>query len=111
MFTGDLAAEEELERVAGGSLIPEGVLPLWESASPEIQAEVNPPHWNLLEERRLDPARPSHRGYRRTSDFWVSTTDPYLRVTTNQAPGRGAGDLNLSGPWQRYRRPKAFSTA
>jgi transposase len=32
--------------------------------------------WNLLEERRLDPARPSHRGYRRTSDFWVSTTDP-----------------------------------
>jgi hypothetical protein len=34
-----------------------------------------------------------------------------LRVTTNQAPGRGAGDLNLSGPWRRYRRPKAFSTA
>jgi transposase len=32
--------------------------------------------WNLLEERRLDPSRPSHRGYRRTSDFWVSTTDP-----------------------------------
>ncbi len=32
--------------------------------------------WNLLEERRLDPTRPSHRGYRRRSDFWVSTTDP-----------------------------------
>ena len=32
--------------------------------------------WNLLEERRLAPGRPSHRGYRRTSDFWVSTTDP-----------------------------------
>jgi len=35
-----------------------------------------PDRWNLLEERRLDPHRPSHRGYRRTSDFWVSTTDP-----------------------------------
>ena len=32
--------------------------------------------WNLLEQRRLAPGRPSHRGYRRTSDFWVSTTDP-----------------------------------
>jgi transposase len=32
--------------------------------------------WNLLEERRLDPTRPAKRGYRRTSDFWVSTTDP-----------------------------------
>src|SRR5215208_1099917 len=31
-----------------------------------------------------------------------------LRVTTNQAPGRDAGDLNLCGPWRRYRRPKAF---
>ena len=49
---------------------------MWESTSPEIQAEVNPPHWTLQEERRLDPARPSHRGYRRTSDFWISTTDP-----------------------------------
>jgi transposase len=32
--------------------------------------------WRLLEERRLDPRRPSHRGYRRTSDFRVSPTDP-----------------------------------
>jgi transposase len=32
--------------------------------------------WNLLETRRLDPNRPAKRGYRRTSDFWVSTTDP-----------------------------------
>jgi transposase len=32
--------------------------------------------WRLLEERRLDPDRPSHRGYRRTSDFRVSPTDP-----------------------------------
>ncbi len=32
--------------------------------------------WRLLEERRLDPRRPSHRGYRRTGDFRVSPTDP-----------------------------------
>ena len=32
--------------------------------------------WRLLEERRLDPRRPSHGGYRRTSDFRVSPTDP-----------------------------------
>jgi hypothetical protein len=34
------------------------------------------PPWRLLEERRLDPNRPSHGGYRRTSDFRVSPTDP-----------------------------------
>jgi hypothetical protein len=34
------------------------------------------PRWKLLEERRLDLQRPSHRGYRRTSDFRVSPTDP-----------------------------------
>ena len=31
--------------------------------------------WRLLEERRLDPQRPSSGSYRRTSDFRVSTTD------------------------------------
>jgi hypothetical protein len=41
-------------------------------------AREEPPsdRWNLLEERRLDPTRPAKRGYRRTSDYWVSTTDP-----------------------------------
>jgi transposase len=32
--------------------------------------------WRLLDERRLDPNRPAKRGYRRTSDFRVSPTDP-----------------------------------
>ena len=41
----------------------------------DVPAEGDPP-WRLLEERRLDPNRPSHRGYRRTSDFRVSPTDP-----------------------------------
>lgn len=32
--------------------------------------------WDLLEECRLDPERPSAEGYERTSDRMVSTTDP-----------------------------------
>ncbi len=40
-----------------------------------VPVEGNTP-WRLLEERRLDPHRPSPRGYRRTGDFRVSPTDP-----------------------------------
>jgi hypothetical protein len=40
------------------------------------QQKLGATRWNLLEERRLAPGRPSHRGYRRTSELWVSTTDP-----------------------------------
>jgi len=67
-------------RESGGAsaLVPEGLLPfpMHEGESVETGVATHPPHWNLLEQRRLDPTRPSHRGYRRTSDFWVSTTDP-----------------------------------
>ena len=39
--------------------------------------EENRAVWRLLEEHRLDPTRPpSGRGYRRTADRLVSTTDP-----------------------------------
>ena len=38
---------------------------------------ADPPLWNLLEERRLDPQRPSFGSSMRTSDFRVSTTDPH----------------------------------
>jgi hypothetical protein len=56
------------------SELPLGIVPL--PVDPEgVRAEGEPP-WRLLEERRLDPHRPSHRGYRRTSDFRVSPTDP-----------------------------------
>jgi transposase len=34
------------------------------------------PSWKLLEERRLDPHRPSIGTYQRTTDFRVSPTDP-----------------------------------
>ena len=32
--------------------------------------------WRLLDEYRLDPTRPPSSSYRRTTDRWVSTTDP-----------------------------------
>jgi transposase len=43
---------------------------------PESVPAAGDPPWRLLEERRLDPKRPSHGGYRRTSDYRVSPTDP-----------------------------------
>jgi transposase len=54
--------------------LPEGIVPL-PIDSESVPTEGDRP-WRLLEERRLDPNRPSHRGYRRTSDFRVSPTDP-----------------------------------
>jgi transposase len=78
VFAADLAQTEAQDVSAASALLPEGMLhfppPAGESA--QSGTGMNAPRWNLLEERRLDPARPSHRGYRRTSDFWVSTTDP-----------------------------------
>jgi transposase len=54
--------------------LPPGILPL--PIDPEsVHAEGEVP-WRLLDERRLDPNRPAKRGYRRTSDFRVSPTDP-----------------------------------
>jgi transposase len=53
---------------------PVGIVPL--PINPETAPPAGDAPWRLLEERRLDPQRPSHRGYRRTSDFRVSPTDP-----------------------------------
>src|SRR5829696_5361565 len=66
VFTTDPAAADEQDNVAGDSPIPERLLffPVSEGDSASTEAEVNAPRWNLLDERRLDPARPSHRGYR-----------------------------------------------
>jgi transposase len=51
-------------------------LPVETEGTDRAPQESGVTRWNLLEERRLAPGRPSHRGYRRTSDFWISTTDP-----------------------------------
>jgi hypothetical protein len=78
VFATDPAPAQEQESVAGGSLISEGLLlfPVCKGERASTEADLNPPRWNLLEERRLDPTRPAKRGYRRTSDFRVSPTDP-----------------------------------
>ena len=58
---------------------PEGGLlrfPATTTDADDASEEPLSDRWNLLDERRLDPKRPAKRGYRRTSDFWVSTTDP-----------------------------------
>jgi transposase len=57
---------------------PDGLLhlPVETREADGAAEEPSAARWNVLDERRLAPGRPSHRGYRRTSDFWVSTTDP-----------------------------------
>src|SRR5215213_8815602 len=54
--------------------LPPGIVQL--PMDPGRVPDEGDPPWRLLEERRLNPKRPSHRGYRRTSDFRVSPTDP-----------------------------------
>ena len=44
--------------------LPLGIVPL--PMDPEGVSLPGDPPWRLLEQRRLDPNRPSHRGYRRT---------------------------------------------
>ena len=53
-----------------------------------LAEETVPPRWDLLEECRLDPARPAAPGYERKSDWRVSPTDPdaaLMRATGQRA--------------------------
>ncbi len=74
LFADELAAEDTKPAVAGD--LPSGIVRLPIETNGERVPRAGDPPWQLLEERRLDPRRPSHRGYRRTSDFRVSPTDP-----------------------------------
>jgi transposase len=51
-------------------------LPASEGVTEATGAPEHEPRWKLLEQRRLDPHRPPVEGYRRTTDFRVSPTDP-----------------------------------
>jgi len=64
------------EQPAAAGDLPDGIVRLPTEIDAEGVSTGDDPLWRLLEERRLDPKRPSHRGYRRTSDFRVSPTDP-----------------------------------
>jgi transposase len=70
----DLFQDEADAPSQADTALPAGIVPLPTDPA-GVPAEGDPP-WRLLEERRLDPHRPSHRGYRRTNDFRVSPTDP-----------------------------------
>jgi transposase len=52
--------------------LPTGLSPEDEARLAAERAET----WQLLEERRLDPDRPSVKGYQRLTDLRVSSTDP-----------------------------------
>jgi transposase len=66
-----VAALGEGEGLALSDELPDRIVRfLVEPDSDGSPTKADPP-WRLLEERRLDPDRPSHRGYRRTSDFRV----------------------------------------
>ena len=71
----DLFADEADDTAPQGDsdLLP-GITPL--PIDPERRPPAGNSPWRLLEERRLDPKRSPHRGYRRTRDFRVSPTDP-----------------------------------
>jgi hypothetical protein len=51
-------------------------LPTPEGLTEEPTEPRTAPRWKLLQERRLDPHRPSIGTYQRTTDFRVSLTDP-----------------------------------
>ena len=73
LFVGELVAEEA--KPAPADNLPEGIVRLPIEIDAEGELKGDDPPWRRLEARRLDPHRPSHRGYRRTSDFRVSPTD------------------------------------
>ena len=74
-FANELGEEGEQPAPVENNL-PAGIVRLPIAANAEGMPTAADPPWRLLEERRLDSHRPSHRGYRRTSDFRVSPTDP-----------------------------------
>jgi hypothetical protein len=55
--------------------LPAGIVRLPREPVPDGSSLPAPP-WRLLEERRLDPHRPTVGSYRRTTDFRVSRVDP-----------------------------------
>jgi len=64
----DTASAPRLFRSPSASPSPHDTMPAEQSAPPATR-------WALLEACRLDPDRPASRGYERTGDWRVSTTD------------------------------------
>jgi len=75
LFPDELDPDETKPRPTDADL-PAGIVRLPIEINAEDMLTGGDPPRRLLEERRLDPRRPAKRGYRRTSDFRVSPTDP-----------------------------------
>jgi transposase len=78
LFTADAAPSDGQTGDGADPPASAGLLHLPPCSGP-IDAPTGPagaPRWKLLEERRLDPHRPTVGSYRRTTDFRVSRTDP-----------------------------------
>jgi transposase len=75
VFADDLAAEDANPPMAVADL-PPGIVQLPAEPYTDVRPSASDPPWRLLQERRLDPNRSAIGGYRRTTDFRVSPTDP-----------------------------------
>ena len=76
LFADETAEVPEANAPTTPGNLPEEIVRLPREPLPEGPPAAAEPPWRLLEQRRLDPHRPSSGSYRRTSDFRVSPTDP-----------------------------------
>jgi transposase len=73
--------------------LPAGIVRLPADVSASPPPIPNGPSWSLLEQRRLDPQRPTVEGYQRMSDWRVSPTDPDATpMRTGNGPALGYHD-------------------
>jgi hypothetical protein len=85
----DAAVPPQKEQPTGNNSVPSSAAaapaavpaprPLPFAGTPEAEqalAAENQAAWKLLDKHRLDPSRPASAGYRRITDYRVSTTDP-----------------------------------
>lgn len=77
LFAGDAPDVSETPSVSGADeVLPAGVVRLRDEHADGAAPIGGERPWPLLEERRLNPNRPSDRSYDRMSEWLVSTTDP-----------------------------------
>jgi transposase len=73
LFAGKMPTDDNPLAVSD---LPAGIVPLRSEQDASEPSHIDERPWRLLEERRLDPHRPSDRDYERMSEWKVSTTDP-----------------------------------
>jgi len=83
------------DETAPQPILPDRVPPAADGVEGQPE-QGTPPRWELLEECRLDPARPAARGYERTGDWRVSATDP------DAAPMKASGQRATLGYHDHY---------